>query len=328
LPVFDEILEGVEHRFCLRHLYNNYKKKFRGGVLIRDLMMAAAKATYYQAWEAKMEELKKINQEAHNWLVKIPTKCWCKHAFSSYPKCDVVMNNLSESFNSTILLARDKPILTMMEWIRTYLMSRFANLREKVSKYQGDVMPKPRNRLNREIERSGNWMVVWAGGDKFEVTQGFTMEKFVVDLKQLSCTCWFWELVGIPCRHVVTAINYRLEEPENYVHRFYKKAAYQRCYGEQISPINGQPMWPKTNSQPILPPSYKTPAGRPRKLRRREADETVSHSKINRRNLKMKCTRCDQFGHNIRGCKSQPKKTIGVIPVYIRSDLHLAVINC
>jgi len=26
-------------------------------------MMAAAKATYYQAWEANMEELKKINQE-------------------------------------------------------------------------------------------------------------------------------------------------------------------------------------------------------------------------------------------------------------------------
>jgi len=72
-------------------------------------------------------------------------------------------------------------------------------------------MPKPRNRLNREIERSENWMAVWAGGDKFEVTQGFTMENFVVDLKQLSCTCWFWELVGIPCRHVVTAIYYRLE---------------------------------------------------------------------------------------------------------------------
>ena len=76
MPIFDEILEGVEHRFCLHHLYNNYKKKFGGGVLIWDLMMAAAKATYYQAWEAKMEELKKINQEAHNWLVKIPTKCW------------------------------------------------------------------------------------------------------------------------------------------------------------------------------------------------------------------------------------------------------------
>jgi len=100
-------------------------------VLIWDLMMVAAKATYYQAWEAKIEELNKINEEAHNWLVKIPTKCWCKHAFRYYPKCDVVMNNLFKSFNNTILFAKDKPILTIMEWIITYLMNKFANLREK-----------------------------------------------------------------------------------------------------------------------------------------------------------------------------------------------------
>jgi len=41
------VLNGVEHCFCLRHLYSNFKKKFGGGVVIRDLMMGAAKATYY-----------------------------------------------------------------------------------------------------------------------------------------------------------------------------------------------------------------------------------------------------------------------------------------
>ena len=49
MTIFDEILEGVEHRFCLRHLY--YKNKFGGGVVIRDLMIGVAKATFYQAWE-------------------------------------------------------------------------------------------------------------------------------------------------------------------------------------------------------------------------------------------------------------------------------------
>jgi len=37
----------------------------------------------------------------------------------------------------------------------------------------------------------------------FEVTQGFTMEKFIVDLTNHTCSCYFWDLVGIPCRHVV-----------------------------------------------------------------------------------------------------------------------------
>ena len=66
-----------------------------------------------------MGELQKINPDAYNWLLQIPRKCWCKHEFSMCPRCDVLMNNLSESFNSSILIARDKPIITMMEWIRS-----------------------------------------------------------------------------------------------------------------------------------------------------------------------------------------------------------------
>lgn len=102
---------GEENRFCLRHLYQNFKNFFGGGTLLRDLMMGAAKATYVQA---------------HDWVMTTVDKnAWCKHAFSRYPKCDLLMNNLSEAFNSTILVAREKPIITLFEWIRSYLMARF-----------------------------------------------------------------------------------------------------------------------------------------------------------------------------------------------------------
>jgi len=113
-----------------------------------------------------MGELQKINPDASNWLLQIPRKCWCKHEFSMYPRCDVLMNNLSESFNSSILIARDKPIITMMEWIRSYIMGRFASLRHKCSLYTANVMPKPQKRLDKEIEKSANWIPVWAGGGK------------------------------------------------------------------------------------------------------------------------------------------------------------------
>ncbi|WJX85475.1 hypothetical protein P8452_67922 [Trifolium repens] len=86
MQVFAEMFERVEHRLCLRHLYANFKKRFGGGVKIRDLMMGAAKATYYQAWEEKMQELKKIDQKAWEWLMGVPTTAW---------------------------FARDRPILTM-----------------------------------------------------------------------------------------------------------------------------------------------------------------------------------------------------------------------
>ena len=47
VAVFEEMFERIEHRLCLRHLYANFKKRFGGGALIRDLMMGAAKSIYY-----------------------------------------------------------------------------------------------------------------------------------------------------------------------------------------------------------------------------------------------------------------------------------------
>lgn len=55
-------------------------------------------------------------------------------------KCDVLTNNLSESFNVINLLQRDKPIIIMFEWMRNYLMVRVATLKKKVEKYKGKII--------------------------------------------------------------------------------------------------------------------------------------------------------------------------------------------
>lgn len=68
------------------------------------------------------------------------------------------------------------------------------------------------------------------GLDMFDVTQDFTMEKFVVDFKDHTCTCYFQDLVGIPCRRVVFVINYKSKQPKDYVHRYYKRNSYKTCY--------------------------------------------------------------------------------------------------
>ena len=120
------------------------------------------------------------------------------------------------------------------------------------------------------------------------------MKKIVVDLSNRSCSCYFWNLVGIPCRHAVAAINYKVENPEDYAHAYYKRYVYQACYGPQITPINGQKLWPKSNQPELLPPIYKTSPGRPKKLRRREVDEHVNHSKLSKKNTIIKCSRCKQ----------------------------------
>src|SRR4051812_11549522 len=95
VQVFEEQYPAFEHRFCVRHLYANFKKKFGGGTLFRDLMLAAAKATYVEAHQQFMLKIREVSNDAFEWLEAIPKAKWCKHAFPLYSKCDVLMNNLS-----------------------------------------------------------------------------------------------------------------------------------------------------------------------------------------------------------------------------------------
>lgn len=87
----------------------------------------------------------------------VPTKCWCKHAFTFYQQCDALMNNISESFNVAILVSRDKPILTMCEWIRMYLVNMMATFVTKLDKWQHRVMLMPRRILDKKVFNSGHW---------------------------------------------------------------------------------------------------------------------------------------------------------------------------
>ncbi|XP_017412951.1 uncharacterized protein LOC108324522 [Vigna angularis] len=71
LPAIQDLLPKVEQRFCVRHLYSNFKKKYPGKDL-KCLMWRAATATYPQLWEVEMRKIKEINVEAFKYLIAIP----------------------------------------------------------------------------------------------------------------------------------------------------------------------------------------------------------------------------------------------------------------
>ena len=62
-----------------------------------------------------MEKMKALNEDAYKWLEKMPPNTWVRPYFSAFPKCDILLNNNCEVFNSYILEARDLPILSMLE---------------------------------------------------------------------------------------------------------------------------------------------------------------------------------------------------------------------
>ncbi|GJU64403.1 retrovirus-related pol polyprotein from transposon TNT 1-94 [Tanacetum coccineum] len=83
-----------------------------------------ASTTVEQLYISKMEELKVICPEAYQYLIKRNPNSWCRAYFRQEPKSPNFENGICESFNMAILVQRTKPIITMLEDIRLYIMQR------------------------------------------------------------------------------------------------------------------------------------------------------------------------------------------------------------
>lgn len=103
--VLATILEGVEIKFCVRHLHANFKKYYPG-LLLKQMLWACARATTLVKFKRKLNELKDVDEKAYKWLLKKTPTEWSKSHFRESVKCDMLLNNLCESFNVTILHAR------------------------------------------------------------------------------------------------------------------------------------------------------------------------------------------------------------------------------
>ncbi|XP_071905748.1 uncharacterized protein [Coffea arabica] len=59
----NEVFPNSEHRFCLRHMYQNFNQRFKGKEM-KDMFWAAASAGNEKEWKVAMIELEKANKEA------------------------------------------------------------------------------------------------------------------------------------------------------------------------------------------------------------------------------------------------------------------------
>ncbi|KAL6228323.1 hypothetical protein ACLB2K_002274 [Fragaria x ananassa] len=315
LPACELVLPLAEHRFCVRHLWTNFNKKFPGKAL-KDQLWAIAKSTTMAYYWKEMTLLNQMDTNAYEWLTdpNEPTrnpKHWCRAHFNGILKCDVLLNNLCESFNAFILLARSKPVISCFEEIRVKLMKRIAVRKEKMTKVVDTICPKPREILEKNKVRASTDCIPNAtGSTKIEV-ESIGGNKYVVDLQMRTCACRRWNLTGIPCKHAVSAIHFMREKPEDYMDACYLKKTYLATYSHTIQPVNGMDLWMPSDELAILPPQYTRQPGRPKTKRNKDAAERENDGpKLGRRQRSLKCGTCNRLGHNSKTChRHLPPKT-------------------
>ncbi|KAL0308872.1 UNVERIFIED_CONTAM: hypothetical protein Sradi_5829500, partial [Sesamum radiatum] len=269
----------------------------------------AASTTNKQDFERYMKKIEEIDpkvsedvETASEWLKKVNPEHWVRAFFPVHSKFDILVNNLCESFNSYILEARDKPIISMFEWIRTKLMMRLQQKREGMEKYAGTVCPNILKKIKKQQLLARNCFTRWCGANEFEVYH--FLDKFVVDLDKKTYTCGMFQLNGYPCCHASAAIGTKRAKIDDFVEECYKKETYLRVYNEMIHVVPGVKDYLSTSFEPLKPPAMKKQRGRPKKLRRRGRDE-LSQSKVSTmKGLTHTCTKCLETGQNKNSCSN------------------------
>ncbi|KAK5811755.1 hypothetical protein PVK06_027123 [Gossypium arboreum] len=328
------LFPNAETRHCVRHLHSNFKNAGFRIKELKDFLWKATRASTTREFDDAMDELRKTNQHAYDWLKKKNPTHWSMSHFSIKSHSDMLVNNLFESFNKVnpyvlcflliisnsliiyvvygkmILEARGKPIQTMMETIRTKIMLLIVKKKEEADKWKGILCPKIKKKLDVNIKDSLRCVPSHVGGDKYQVECG-PGSQHVVDLVQNSYSCRNWDLTGIPCMHALAVIHVKNEFPETYVRTWYTKQTQLQIYSNFVSPIRGPKQWVSlSNMLPILPPPLRRPPGRPTKVRRKEPDKSQTTERLSKRGVEMRCSKCKIISHNKRSCKGEVGQNI------------------
>jgi hypothetical protein len=89
----------AEHRFCVRHLYQNFQRAGHRGEVLKNELWTIARSTNLPRWQHALDKLQADSPEAYEWVAPLVPNTWIKAFFSDFPKCDLLLNNHSEVFN-------------------------------------------------------------------------------------------------------------------------------------------------------------------------------------------------------------------------------------
>lgn len=111
---------------------------------------------------------------------------------------------------------------------------------------------------------------------------------------------------GIPCLYVLSCLNYiRDEKIELYTDSYFHTEIWKKCYIWVIHSIPSQDLWPHFSKTKMLtPPKVKRKPSRPKKARHKDPIEKAKPKRLMK--PQWTCSKCKQFGHNIRSCINEP----------------------
>ncbi|XP_010484982.1 PREDICTED: uncharacterized protein LOC104763290 [Camelina sativa] len=298
------VLPNAEHRPCVKHIVENLKKKHANKDYLKKHVWNLAWSYSEAEYKINLNAMRAYSLSLYEDVMKEETKTWCRPYFKIGSCCEDVDNNATESFNATIVKAKAKALVPMMETIRRQAMAHI------LAKEEEDA-------LRCEVTKGTHGTFeVWVDGNSNPLN--LTSEKW-------ECSCCKWQVTGILCMHAYAAIIDVGKDVEDFVSPYFTTDIWLQQYEIGPYPVRGQRFWMTNNyvllkapPEPILPgrkkgskKKYDRIKGKlesPKKKKGKNGKEEPKILKLSRKGRIMHCRSCGEAEHNAAGCKNFPKE--------------------
>ena len=302
--------------FCAIHIARNTEAK--GGKKVARYVYSLSKTFSNLASAALLEKIGKISIRARTYLEEIDACHWRGTAWMEDiglpPRYGIVTSNMSEATNSMFEDARDGSWLHTVDSILSTIMERITTIRQQVKEKEG-VVSTIVEKMKRYWEKCAGFKVleVQEKGSEFNVIRqktkaGDSEKKFTIDIEESRCICGEWQDHGYPCIDAIAYFRLQAKYSLNHVLAEYVDKKYFYETEKEMLRVNVVPVCMDTLSPDgfTLPPrlTLKRSSGRPKKRRIRKRLCVPEESKI-------KCSRCNQRGHNVRTCTAREGAAVG-----------------
>ncbi|XP_050216842.1 uncharacterized protein LOC126667796 [Mercurialis annua] len=115
----EKVFPEAHHGICTYHLFNNVKARCRRAKCeIREQFFGAPKAYTLEQFQKHMAELDKFDPKIREYLSDVGFEKWTT-VHSTSNRYSTMTSNNAESLNATNIAARELPITTMLEFLRS-----------------------------------------------------------------------------------------------------------------------------------------------------------------------------------------------------------------
>ena len=77
ISAIETLFPTVEHRYCLKHIYNNFKVDHKG-LKLKDALWRCVAAIIVREFERCMQCIRDLDEKAYEYLAKIAPAQWTR----------------------------------------------------------------------------------------------------------------------------------------------------------------------------------------------------------------------------------------------------------